>query len=158
MASSDATYFTYATIHGPVTIAAKQGSIVAIALEACALEGARKATDPTNRAAHQLQEYFAGKRREFDLPILLEGTDFQKKAWQAVMGIPYGQTRSSAEVAALAGSPGAHRSIGRAIALNPLAIVVPTHRVTGGSQSGSRARIEAGLRALEQSFGQADAG
>jgi methylated-DNA-[protein]-cysteine S-methyltransferase len=81
----------------------------------------------------QLQEYFAGKRTQFDLPIGFSGTAFQKLAWRALLTIPYGETRSYAEQAQLIGNPKAVRAVGRANGLNSIGIVVPCHRVIGKS-------------------------
>jgi O-6-methylguanine DNA methyltransferase len=80
-------------------------------------------------AARQLQEYFAGKRRVFDLPLAFYGTPFQKAVWNALLEIPYGEVRSYQEVAAAIGRPEASRAVGAAIGANPLPIVVPCHRV-----------------------------
>jgi len=77
----------------------------------------------------QLREYFAGTRREFDVPLKFEGSPFQIKAWQALCAIPYGETRSYADMARSIGSPGAVRAIGRANGQNRLCIVIPCHRV-----------------------------
>ncbi|MGC8873034.1 MAG: methylated-DNA--[protein]-cysteine S-methyltransferase [Chloroflexia bacterium] len=79
--------------------------------------------------AQQLEEYFEGKRRSFDLPLVLYGTPFQKTVWQALLEIPYGETRSYQEVAAAIGRPQASRAVGAAIGANPVPIVIPCHRV-----------------------------
>lgn len=81
----------------------------------------------------QLLEYFAGKRTAFDLPVIFHGTEFQERAWCALLTIPYGETRSYSEQAIRIGNPGAVRAVGRANGLNPIAIVVPCHRVIGKS-------------------------
>lgn len=87
------------------------------------------------RAAAQLAEYFTGSRRRFDLPLDLEGqgTPFQRAVWLAIASIPYGQVRSYAAVAASAGHPRAARAAGQAARRNPLAILIPCHRVVGSS-------------------------
>ena len=95
-----------------------------------------------NEACRQLQEYFALERQEFQLPLTMSGTLFQKSAWEAMLTIPYGQTISYAEEARRAGHPAALRAIGNANGRNPLAIIVPCHRVIasngtiGGYSSG----------------------
>jgi methylated-DNA-[protein]-cysteine S-methyltransferase len=81
----------------------------------------------------QLREYFAKERTEFDLPVAFSGTPFQKKTWQALLTIPYGETRSYSYQAKLIGNPKAVRAVGRTNGLNPIAIVVPCHRVIGKS-------------------------
>lgn len=77
----------------------------------------------------QLEEYFAGERRAFDLPLDLQGTEFEQRCWQALLKIPYGETRSYGDIARAVGSPKAFRAVGRANHNNPVAIVVPCHRV-----------------------------
>lgn len=86
-------------------------------------------------AARQLGEYFAGARTSFELPLDLEGTRFQRKAWLALAEIPYGETRSYAEQAAHLGRPHAVRAVGHANGRNPLPIVLPCHRVIGSNGS-----------------------
>ncbi len=81
----------------------------------------------------QLGEYFALKRTEFDLPLLFTGTEFQQQAWQALLTIPYGETRSYSEQACLIDRPKAVRAVGRTNGLNPIPVVVPCHRVVGKS-------------------------
>lgn len=77
----------------------------------------------------ELEEYFVGKRREFTFPIDLRGTDFQLACWRALLAIPYGETRSYAAIASAVGKPNAFRAVGMANNRNPVAIVVPCHRV-----------------------------
>lgn len=87
------------------------------------------------RVVEQLGEYFAGERREFDVPLDLRGTHFQLSAWAALRVIPYGQTRTYAQQAAALGNPGAFRAVGLANNRNPVSIVVPCHRVLGADGS-----------------------
>lgn len=98
-------------------------------------------------AKKQLEEYFAGNRREFDLPISLHGTDFQQKVWNALRAIPYGTTLSYGEVAAKIGNPKASRAVGGANNKNPIMIIVPCHRVIGAN--GSLVGFGGGLSAKE---------
>jgi O-6-methylguanine DNA methyltransferase len=77
----------------------------------------------------ELEEYFAGKRREFTFPLDLRGTDFQRSCWRALLSIPYGETRTYADIARAVGKPNAFRAVGMANNRNPIAIVVPCHRV-----------------------------
>ncbi|MEF3695400.1 MAG: methylated-DNA--[protein]-cysteine S-methyltransferase [Candidatus Cloacimonadota bacterium] len=79
----------------------------------------------------QLDEYFAGNRERFELPLCPQGTEFQKAVWQALSSIPYGQTRTYAQIAALIGKPKACRAVGMANHNNPLPILIPCHRVIG---------------------------
>jgi methylated-DNA-[protein]-cysteine S-methyltransferase len=81
----------------------------------------------------QLKDYFAGKRTRFDLPLDMQGTDFQKKVWTQLLKIPFGETRSYGELAKKIGNTNASRAVGAANGKNPLSIVVPCHRVIGAS-------------------------
>jgi methylated-DNA-[protein]-cysteine S-methyltransferase len=83
----------------------------------------------------QLEEYFAGTRREFELDLAPQGTDFQLAVWDALRTIPYGETMSYGEMARAVGRPTAFRAVGQANGRNPIAIVVPCHRVIGSDQS-----------------------
>jgi methylated-DNA-[protein]-cysteine S-methyltransferase len=85
------------------------------------------------RCAGQLQDYFAGQRRCFDLPLAAQGTPFQHTVWQALADIPYGEVRSYGDIALTIGKPTAVRAVGSANGRNPLPIVVPCHRVIGSN-------------------------
>lgn len=87
------------------------------------------------RAEHQLQEYFAGQRKRFDLELDFAGTPFQCRVWQALLTIPYGETRTYAGIARQIGNPTAIRAVGAANGRNPISIVVPCHRVVGATGS-----------------------
>lgn len=89
----------------------------------------------TAELARQLREYFAGERREFELTLAATGSGFEKKVWQALVGIPYGETRSYGQVAAAIGHPTAARAVGAANGANPIPIIVPCHRVIGADGS-----------------------
>jgi methylated-DNA-[protein]-cysteine S-methyltransferase len=82
-------------------------------------------------AVHQLRAYFAGELRQFDVPLRAAGTPFQRAVWEALRTVPYGERVSYAEIARLIGRPSAARAVGRAIGDNPIAIIVPCHRVVG---------------------------
>jgi O-6-methylguanine DNA methyltransferase len=83
----------------------------------------------------QLEEYFAGRRRDFTFTLDLRGTEFQKRCWRELLRIPYGQTRSYADIAHAVGRPRAFRAVGMANNRNPVAIVVPCHRVIASDGS-----------------------
>lgn len=87
------------------------------------------------QAAREIAEYFEGSRKEFSLPLLLKGTDFQKSVWEAMRKIPYGQVRSYSDVAFMIGKPTAARAVGGACNKNPLWLLVPCHRVIAGDSS-----------------------
>jgi methylated-DNA-[protein]-cysteine S-methyltransferase len=84
------------------------------------------------RAVAQLDEYFAGQRRTFDLSLELIGTEFQQQVWRQLLAIPYGETAAYQEIANRLGNPRAVRAVGAANGRNPISIVVPCHRVIGG--------------------------
>jgi len=81
----------------------------------------------------QLGEYFAGRRRAFDVPLSFTGSDFQKRVWRALLTIPFGETRSYGEIARQVGKPGASRAVGAANGRNPISIIAPCHRVVGST-------------------------
>jgi methylated-DNA-[protein]-cysteine S-methyltransferase len=88
-------------------------------------------TQPFPEAKRQLTEYFAGERRNFDLPLTFEGTPFQQRVWHAIAAIPCGVTISYSALARSAGAPGSARAAGAATGRNPISLVVPCHRVVG---------------------------
>jgi methylated-DNA-[protein]-cysteine S-methyltransferase len=100
---------------------------------------------PLAEAARQLGEYFRGDRERFDLPLDFAGTEFQKQVWQALLTIPFGETRSYSQIACQIGSPDAVRAVGAANGRNPISIVAPCHRVIGAS--GSLTGFAGGLEA-----------
>ena len=94
-----------------------------------------KETELLRKAYCQLTEYFSGERKEFGLPIKLEGTEFQKKVWAALQTIPYGETRTYGEIAKQIGNEKAFRAVGGANNKNAVMIIVPCHRVIGADGS-----------------------
>jgi methylated-DNA-[protein]-cysteine S-methyltransferase len=147
---------------GPLTIVARDGAICALYMDAqrhapgpesFGLPG-DAADEPFAPALAQLAEYFAGRRTAFDLPLAPAGTEFQRKVWAGLLAIPYGQTISYGELAGRIGRPAASRAVGLANGKNPVAIVVPCHRVIGsdGSMTGYGGGLDRKrfLLALEQ--------
>ena len=102
-------------------------------------------------ALGQIAGYIDGQRRDFDLPLDLRGTEFQRRMWAAVAGIPYGETRTYAEIALAIGKPKAVRAVGAANGANPLPLVVPCHRVVGsdGSLTGYGGGLDVKRKLLE---------
>lgn len=90
-------------------------------------------TPLTKLTAVEIREYLEGKRKSFDVPLEMKGTEFQKKVWKALLDIPYGKTATYGQIAAAAGSPQGGRAVGRANHDNPIAILVPCHRVVGAN-------------------------
>ena len=92
-------------------------------------------SDVIEKAKYQLDEYFLSKRREFDIPLLFIGTDFQKKVWNELLNIPYGATVSYGELSRRIGMPNAVRAVANANAVNAISIIAPCHRVIGSNGS-----------------------
>ena len=92
-------------------------------------------TPLTQQLASQMEEYFQGNRKDFDIPYILHGTPFQERVWKALCRIPYGHTRSYRDIAAEIGQPKACRAVGMANHRNPMMLVVPCHRVIGADGS-----------------------
>lgn len=123
--------FTMQSPIGLLTIEETDGAITALRFG-----GETVSPPPTpllQRAAQQLTEYFAARRRRFDLPLRPQGTAFQQAAWSALCDIPYGQTRTYAQQAAAIGNPKACRAVGMANHCNPLPLLIPCHRVIGAT-------------------------
>ena len=108
-------------------------------------------SSPLKDCARQLRDYFDGKRQCFDLPVAPEGTPFQKRVWQEIARIPFGATITYAQLAARAGAPGSARAAGAATGRNPIAVVVPCHRIVGtdGSLTGYAGGLERKTKLLE---------
>lgn len=148
------------TVHSPIGELLVTGSDAA--LTGLAMEphpplpaGARHDPGAFARVETQLGEYFAGERRRFDLALAPAGTRFQLRVWEALREIPYGETRSYAELAAAVGRPSAVRAVGAANGRNPIAVIVPCHRVIGadGSLTGFGGGLERKRALLELEAG-----
>jgi len=118
--------------------------------------GNPKADALTDKTATQLDEYFAGKRSRFDLPLNPIGTDFQRRVWNALSDIPYGETRSYKQIACAVGNPKACRAVGMANNKNPIWIIIPCHRVigSGGSLTGYGGGLEMKQKLLDLEQGK----
>ena len=97
MTQPKSTYFTYPTVHGPISICANARGITHVTFEAEKLDGVNQASELTNAAATQIQEYLAGKRRVFDVPIAPTGSAFQKEVWAQICELPYGTACTAAD-------------------------------------------------------------
>lgn len=153
---------TYESPVGPLTLVAAEAGLRAVIwpdgrLDRVGLggESLNAGTAPVlDTAAGQLDEYFAGARTSFDLPLDLHGTPFQLAAWRALAEIPYGETRTYAEQAGRIGRPTAVRAIGAANGRNPVSIILPCHRVIGSNGAltgfGGGIEVKAALLELER--------
>ena len=145
---------------GPLRIVTEGRSLVALAFDGVAVEAQAVpagATAVLDRVESQVREWFEGKRTSFDLPLAPSGTPFQQRVWEALLAVPYGTTASYADIARRIGQPAAVRAVGAANGRNPIAIVIPCHRVIGADgtltgYAGGLARKQA-LLALEASRG-----
>lgn len=126
-------YFVYRTPLGRVAIESDGAAITRFAFGPAKLGGVQRATALTNQASSQVLEYLAGKRTAFDVPLRAQGTPFQLEVWDALSAIPYGQTRTYAEIAQAIGRPKALQAVGQACGRNPLPLFVPCHRVVGAA-------------------------
>lgn len=115
---------------GPLTLIGTESALTEIAFG----DGGAEASSPVlKQAAEELAEYFAGARREFTVPLAPEGTAFQKRVWEELRKIPYGETASYGDVAARLGKPGGAIAVGQANSRNPIPIMIPCHRVIGAN-------------------------
>ena len=117
---------------GPLRLETRDGAL--IRLELNAKPGPENRDDPVLAdAVDQLHAYFAGDRTTFDVPLAMHGNEFEQKVWAALRTIPYGETTSYGAIAEQIGAPGAARAVGLANGRNPIAIIVPCHRVIGAN-------------------------
>ncbi|HEU5451769.1 MAG TPA: methylated-DNA--[protein]-cysteine S-methyltransferase [Terriglobales bacterium] len=126
----------YTIWHSPIgalTLCESQRGLVSLAFGERPPKGATRNDRAAAECRRQLQEYFAGRRREFTVPLDLQGTDFQLRCWQALLKIPYGETRTYAQQARTVKCPQGFRAVGMANHDNPVAIVVPCHRVVASN-------------------------
>jgi O-6-methylguanine DNA methyltransferase len=153
-------YFRTPSPVGPLFLAASTKGLVRLEFEARVQKRNPDASQlPESKPAlapyvRELNDYFAGERREFSLPLDLRGTEFQLACWRALLKIPYGETRSYRDIAQAIGHPQAYRAVGMSNNRNPIAIVVPCHRVIASSGSlcgyGGGLDIKRKLLELEQ--------
>ena len=139
----------YDTYAGKIGIAEEDGAITDIVFKTidCPVEE----TELIRETKRQLDEYFAGKRKDFDVPTRLNGTEFQKRVWLALRDIPYGKTASYKDIAAAVGCPKGYRAVGMANNRNPISIIYPCHRVVGsdGSLTGYGGGLDVKAKLLE---------
>ena len=127
-------YYSYDSTFGKIVIGSDGKAITYIKTDGSFLPiGKKEANALTDKAAEQLEEYFAGKRDRFDVPLNPHGTDFQRLVWKVLRDIPYGETRSYKQVAHAINKPNACRAVGMANNKNPVWIMIPCHRVIGSN-------------------------
>jgi methylated-DNA-[protein]-cysteine S-methyltransferase len=138
---------------GPLTLVERDGALARLSFGRLAHSSAPSPF--LEGVASQLHEYFGGERRAFDLPLAPSGTEFQLACWRALAEIPYGETRSYGEQARRIGRPDRARAVGAANGANPIAIILPCHRVIGadGSLVGFGGGLETKRRLLDLEAG-----
>ncbi|MFI1968474.1 methylated-DNA--[protein]-cysteine S-methyltransferase [Streptomyces cinnamoneus] len=124
--------------YGALTLVAEDGGLAGLYMEQQRHRPPEESfgerdSRPFGEVEAQLEEYFSGRRTEFDLPLRLRGTPFQRTVWEALLGIPFGSTVSYGQLAATIGRPAAARAVGLANGRNPVGIIVPCHRVLGST-------------------------
>ena len=125
-----------ATPFGAVAVCTARGSVVEVAfVESSVQSFAESDSDASlaKNAANQLGEYFAGKRRSFELPLRFSGTKFQEQVWKEIAKVPFGETATYKDLATRIGKPKASRAVGGAVGANPIGIIVGCHRILGSS-------------------------
>ena len=130
-------YFkTYDTVIGKIIIEESEEKIsrIEIVNGTEKFDGKEEETELINKTYKELDEYFRGKRKTFDIPLKIEGTEFQKKVWNELLEIPYGETRSYLDIAKRVGNPKASRAVGMANHNNKTIIIIPCHRVIGSNK------------------------
>ncbi|MFE4639264.1 methylated-DNA--[protein]-cysteine S-methyltransferase [Streptomyces sp. NPDC056773] len=158
MSSSTRQHTVVDSPYGPLTLVADGGVLCGLYMtgqrhrpaEESFGERVAAGEAPFPEVVRQLTAYFAGELTTFDLPVRLEGTEFQRSVWEQLVRIPYGQTWSYGELAAKLGKPNASRAVGLANGKNPVGIIVPCHRVIGasGSMTGYGGGIDRKVRLL----------
>ncbi len=123
----------YNTVLGLYKIVYHDDFVIAVSRLTGAVDDYGTKTSLTDEVYSQLEDYFSGKRKAFDFSYKLIGSDFQKRVWQQLCRIPYGETRTYKDIALAIGKPNASRAVGMANNKNPLGIVVPCHRVIGSN-------------------------
>ena len=121
--------YTYNTQIGNITIIEKDGYIANLYINYNNIKTIQKETKLISQTANEIKEYLDGNKKSFSIPIKIEGTDFQKKVWQEVLKIPYGENRSYKDIAININNSKAYRAVGTAIKNNPIPIIIPCHRV-----------------------------
>ncbi|MEW6661384.1 MAG: methylated-DNA--[protein]-cysteine S-methyltransferase [Bacillota bacterium] len=154
-------YDVYHSPIGPIYVVVDEHGVRKVAMteeewQGCQLElgDIRRDSELCQESVRQMEEYFQRKRREFHLPLAIQGTAFRKEVWEVLRSIPYGEVRSYAAIAAAVGKPKGSRAVGQANRNNPLPIFIPCHRVIGKDGSlvgyaGTRTEIKAALLRLE---------
>ena len=128
-------YYEYYTDIGLMSIIEAKDKIVEISINKKINNAHKIETDLIKHTYQEIQEYLNGKRIYFDIPILIQGTEFQKKVWEKLISVPYGEVVNYKFIATQLGNPNSSRAVGNACNKNPLLIIVPCHRILGSDKS-----------------------
>lgn len=136
---------------GPLTLTEQEGKLTQLLFGQLPVMGEQKNTPLLQQTRQQLEEYFRRERQEFSIPLVPQGTEFQRLVWTGLQSIPYGESISYGELARRIGHPKAFRAVGGANHHNPISIIIPCHRVVGsdGSLTGYGGGLEKKIFLLE---------
>lgn len=126
-------YVYYDSPIGKLTLISEENAIVGLYFGEVSVDGKEEKSEVLENAITQLGQYFDGKRKDFDLPLKFYGTEFQQKCWNALLTIPYGETRTYKEISEIVNCPKGYRAVGLANNKNPISIIAPCHRVIGAN-------------------------
>ncbi len=126
-------YVYYDSPIGKLTLISEENTIVGLYFGEVSVDGMEEKSEVLENAITQLGQYFDGKRKDFDLPLKFYGTEFQQKCWNALLTIPYGETRTYKEISEIVNCPKGYRAVGLANNKNPISIIAPCHRVIGAN-------------------------
>ena len=148
-------HYSYPTPHGPITICVSERGVRAVAFGEVQLAGTRRPTELSNRCATELLDVSdIDWVVNFDVPLDPEGTEFQKSVWEALSRVPFATSVTSGDIARDLGKPESYRAVGAAVRENPLAVIVPDHRVVRANgrpiAADARGRIREGLLHMEK--------
>lgn len=118
---------------GDLTFVSEGDFLIGLYFGKVEIDGKEEKTEIIEKTIKEIEEYLDGKRKEFTIPLKFYGTEFQKKCWNALLEIPYGETRSYKDIAEKVGSPKGYRAAGMANNKNPISIIAPCHRVIGSN-------------------------
>ena len=128
-------YYEYDTELGLMSIIEEKNKIIELSINKTIKDAQKVETNLINQTYKEIQEYLNGKRIKFDIPILIRGTEFQKKVWKKLISVPYGEVVSYKFIATQLGNPNSSRAVGNACNKNPLVIIVRCHRILGIDKS-----------------------
>lgn len=116
---------------GDLTLVSEENFLTGLYFGKVKIDGEKEKTEVIKKTIKEVSEYLEGERKHFTIPLKFYGTEFQKKCWNALLEIPYGETRSYKDIAERVGSPKGYRAVGMANNKNPISIIAPCHRVIG---------------------------